>query len=177
MQNWKKHRNFRKLEKTDGSFTYTIAVNGTIVKVSEEIYCAYAQGGYKMENMEFGLKRNRILRDSKGNTVKNEHNQTVFLPEREISLDKLIDEGWEYPSLEQSTEDTVIGQIEIDNLNICLELLDSNEKELIIELFFKGLTEREYAVKLNITQKAVNKRKHKTLGKLQKLFLKNGTQN
>jgi len=61
MQNWKKIRNFKKQENDDGTFTYTITVDGETLEVSEEIFTAYAQGGYKMEHMEFSIKSDHFL--------------------------------------------------------------------------------------------------------------------
>jgi len=177
MQTWKMHRSFRKYENPDGSFRYTITVDSEVVEVSEGIYSIYASTERKMEYMERDLKRDRVLQDAEGKVIKDANGLPVVLPEREVSLDKLVGEDWDYPSFEPSPEEAVIGQLEISTLYSCLDLLDSGERELISALFFEGLTEREYAGKLSITQKAVNKRKHKVLAKLKKLFLKNGTQN
>ena len=41
---------------------------------------------------------------------------------------------------------------------------------LIRALYFEELTEREYAKQINISQKAVNKRRHKILSKLRTLM-------
>jgi hypothetical protein len=108
MTNWQKHRNFRKYENADGSYTYTVTINGEKVEVSKEIYEVYAEGGYKMENMELAPKRNRVLKDSKGNAVKDKYGNHVTLPEREVSLDKLMDKDWDYKSSEPSPEDAVL---------------------------------------------------------------------
>lgn len=170
MQNWQKHRNFKKHENADGSFTYTITVDGETLEVSEEIYTTYAQGGYKMENMEFGFKYDRVLKGADGKAVRDDNGQAVILPEREVSLDRLIDEDWEYPSSGPSTEDTVLGQLDVEALYSCLDLLAVGERELITALFFNGLTEREYAGKLGISKTALHARKNKVLAKL-KIFL------
>ena len=172
MQNWRKNRNFRKIENADGSFTYIVTVEGGKVEVSEEVYTAYAQGGYKMENMEFGIKNDRILQDADGRAVRDEHGNPVILPEREISLEKLIGEDWEFPSSEPSAEDVVLARLEIEVLHSCLDLLGADERELIGALFLDGLTEREYSVRTGIPQKTINDRKRRVLEKLEKFLQK-----
>jgi hypothetical protein len=106
MQNWQKNRNFRKHKNTDGSFSYFITVDGEKVEVSRAIYTAYAEGGYKMENMD-ALKRSRVLKDANGKAVRDKNGNATMLPEREISLDKLIDEDWDFLSMELSPEDVL----------------------------------------------------------------------
>ena len=175
MTSWKKNRNFRKFANDDGAFTYVIGVDGIAVEVSKEIYEAYSKLGYKMENMEFGLKRDRILKDLNGNAVRDRNGQAVMLPEREISLDKLIDEDWDFESSELTPEGEVVGRFEIDELYECLNSLDADELELVMALFFEGLTESAFATRIGLTQKAINKRKHKVLAKLRKFLLEIGT--
>ena len=98
MQNWKKNRNFRKYRNAEGTFTFIITVDGEKVEVSEDIYNAYAEGGYKMEHMEHSVKDSRYLQDSDGKAVRDEHGSPIMLPEREVSLDKLVGEDWDFAS-------------------------------------------------------------------------------
>ena len=170
MNRWQEYRNFRKQENPDGSATYIITVDGTDVEVNEEVYKAYAYGAYKMEHTECRLKRNRCQRDAKGRVVRDGWGQPVYLPEREVSLDKLIAEDWDYPSAAPSPEDTVIAQLEYEELYSSLDQLAPDERALIDALFFDGLTEREYASQSGISQKTVNNRKHRILGKLKNLL-------
>ena len=170
MQNWQKNRNYQKHEDADGSFTYVITVDGLDVEVDADVYKAYASAERKMEYMERDLKRDRVLQDANGKVVKDERGNLITLPEREVSLDKLLAEDWDYPSAEPSPENEVIGQIEIEMLYRGLDSLNDDERELINALFFDGMTEREYAKEVGVTQKAVNKRKHKVLEKLKNLF-------
>jgi len=116
------------------------------------------------------LKCDRILQDAEGRAVRDADGLPCMFSEREVSLDKLINDGWDYPSSEPSPEENVIRQLEINMLYSCLGLLDSSEKELILALFFDGLTEREYAKKLDISKTALHFRKNKILAKLKKLI-------
>ena len=171
MKNWQRNRNFRKYENTDGSVTYIITVDGENVEVSEDVYDTYAKLGYKMEHIEHSIKCNRVLQDRNGKAVRDEHGHPIMLPEREVSLDKLIDADFEFASLETSLEDIVIGQLQIEELCSCLSLLNAHERELIESLFFEGVTEREYAQRIGIAQKNVNKKKQRILLKLKNLLM------
>lgn len=172
MQNWRKYRNYRKYTNTGGSFTYVIRVDGRRVEVSEEIYTEYASSARRIEYMEHDLKRSRVLQDADGKAVRDENGQPVILPEREVSLEKLIGGDWEYASAEPSPEDDLIARHDIDALRAGLALLGDAERALITALFFEGLTEREYSARSGIPQKTVNDRKHRILGKLKKYFQK-----
>jgi len=170
MQSWKDYRNFRKYENADGSFTYTITVDGNVVEVSAEVYEAYAQGGYKMENMEIGFKCDRVLKGPDRKAVRDEHGQAIRLPEREVSLDKLIDEDWDYPSSEPSAEKVALARVEVDALRHALALLENDERVLIEALFFDGLSIREYAEHIGQSKSKVDRQKVKVLGKLKKIM-------
>ena len=172
MQNWQKYRNFRKTENTDGSFTYTIKVDGEMVEVNEELYTAYASAGYKMENTEIGSKRDRVLQDANGKAVRDEHGQPVILPEREVSLNKLIDEGWDYPQSASSPEAIFFAAAfsEDAELSRCLALLTDGERALVNALYFEGLTETEYGNRLGVKQQSINERKLRILKKIKKFW-------
>ena len=170
MKKWQKNRNYRKHENIDGTTTYTILIDGQGVEVSEEVFTAYAASERQLEYIELDLKRDRTLQDANGKRVKDANGQPIKLPEREISLDKLLDEDWDYKSPEPSPEDAVVGQFEIDNLHELLDSLKPEERELINALFFEGMTEREYAKVLGISKTALHARKIKVLAKLKNLF-------
>ena len=172
MDNWKKYWNYRKRLNTDGSFVYFITIDGEDVEVSETVYREYASLSRKMKYLELDLKRNRVKKDSEGNTAMDEHGLPFVLPERETSLDQLIDEDWEFPSTEQSPEIAFIDAEGSDMMELyrCIALLTEDEYALIDALFFNGFTERDYAEKLGIRQQSINGRKRRILEKLKKLF-------
>ena len=124
-----------------------------------------------MERMEFGIKCDRFLKDANGNAVRDGNGSLITLPEREVSLDKLIDEDWDFESSEPIPEDVVIGQLEMEHLHMCLALLDVDERALIDALFFEGMTEREYAKVLGISKTALHYRKVKILAKIKSLII------
>jgi RNA polymerase sigma factor (sigma-70 family) len=170
MKNWHEYRNFRNTANADGSYNYFITIDGADIEVNEEVYTAYAQGAYKMEQMECGIKRNRLKKDADSKAVRDENGYPIVLTEREISLDKLIDGDWEFPSFEPSPEDAVIKQIEIGELKNVLASLDAEERELIDALFFEELTIRKYAEITGQAKSSVGRQKKKILGKLNDLL-------
>ena len=172
MKNWQKVRNYRKHKNADGTVNYVITADGADVDVSADEYIDYSRIGRKMEYMECDLKRNRSAQDEKGRAVVDGNGLSVELPEREVSLEKLISEGWDFPSSEPPPEDAVIKKLEIEALHNCIDTLNADERALIDALFFDGLTERGYSQKTGIAQKTINDRKHKVLKKLKKLLKK-----
>ena len=114
---------------------------------------------------------NRALQSADGKAVRDKHGRSVTLPEREISLDKLVDGGWDYPDIGIQPEDFLLKKMEIENLQHCLSLLNVEEQDLIHALFFDELSEREYSEENGVAQKTINDRKHRILKKL-KFFLR-----
>jgi DNA-directed RNA polymerase specialized sigma24 family protein len=123
--------------------------------------------------IERGLKRNRVKQDEKGRTVRDKNGLPILLPEREVSLEKLIDEGWDYPTLEPSPEDSMLSVMfsEVAELHRCIALLNDDEQALIIALFFDGKTEREYAGFIGISKTALHARKVKAINKIKSFFV------
>ena len=172
VQNWRKARNYRKVRNLDGSFTYLIKAEDKYVPVSEEIYTVYAQSERQLEYMALDLKRDRVLQDADGKAVLDQNGQPIMLPEREVSLDKLMAEEWDYPSSAPSPESVVLDRLESAALHQSLSSLAAEECALIEAMFFEGLTERAYSEQSGIPQKTVNDRKNRILKKLYQLLKK-----
>lgn len=89
------------------------------------------------------------------------------------AFDNEDDNGTDY--IQAETEDvaeTVTHLLMLDKLRSVIPMLSEIEQELIQALFFKGLTEREYAKECGVSQVAIHKRKNRILAKL-KIFLEN----
>ena len=89
------------------------------------------------------------------------------------AFDNEDDNGTDY--IQAKTEDvaeTVTHLLMLDKLRSVIPMLSEIEQELIQALFFKGLTEREYAKECGVSQVAIHKRKNRILAKL-KIFLEN----
>jgi len=133
---------------------FYLPIKGEKVPVSEETYRAYKQPVWK--------EKKRIQRETADGTIP-------------LSLDKLIDDalanesegrnGFDIPS-DEDVEAAVCQQAILDALFEAIEELSEEEKVLIHDIFYMGKTEREIAASVGITQKAINKRKTKLLGKL-----------
>jgi len=146
------------------------------VEISAEILKALRYGDYKENYFMNVLKRDRFLKNGKSCCVRDKNGQSVMLPEREVSLDKLIEEKWDFPSMAQSPEDNVIAAMENERLHSCIRALPTVEKETIYWLFFsncgEGMTEHEYAVKSGLTQSTINSRKKRAFERLRMMLKK-----
>ena len=171
MNKWRKERNFRRVKNSDETTTYIITVDKQDVEVSREIYAEYAKGARKMEYMEQDLKRSRTLKNSSSvNPILNKLGKTIISPEREISLDKLIDDNWDYSSSTPTPEVNVINRLGSEALHKAIDSLKPEEHQLIYSLYFEEMTEREYSKMSGIARKTINDRKHRILKKLKKLL-------
>ena len=64
--------------------------------------------------------------------------------------------------------DTVADKIMEDKLRQCLDFISEDERKLITDIYFNGISEREIAKIQEVSQNAVHKRKHKILKKMKK---------
>jgi len=152
MQNWQKDRNYRKNENADGSFRFVITVDGEDVEVGEEVYKAYSQADRR--------ERYCVERDT-GRLLSIER-----FAEGGISLEALLGEYAE------SAEDSVLRATLNQRAMAAFMELEPEEQRLIQALVIDGVTERDYAASIGLSQKGVNKRKHKILEKLKTSVLK-----
>ena len=118
----------------------------------------------KMQYQEYDLKAEQVVTDDKG--------QTVILPAREDSIERLEENGVQFFSDKESIEDMVIKREEIEQLYQALSMLSKEEQELIHALYFEKQTERELAQKMGVYRNAIHKRK-KQIEKKLKNILKN----
>ncbi len=168
MRNWRKLRNYRKIKNPDGTVTHIITVFDRDVRVSAVVYKDYASIGRKMEYMEYDLKRERTLQDAKGRAILDSNGLSIRLPEREVSLDKLKAEHWDFESLEPPLDVSVVTGMEIEALYRCLNLCSADERSLLDAMYFRGLTIREYAAVAGMSKSRVCRDKAKILAKIKK---------
>lgn len=131
---------------------YYIKVTDTLVEVSEEVYLTY----YRM--------RRRCSAVQERDTYNGVTSYDALDTEDMLGVDNIPD------SNSPSVEDVVMGNLLREKLQFCLSQLTLPEQLLIHALFYEQKTEREYAKTLGISQKAVNKRRHKALAKLRRLI-------
>lgn len=129
---------------------YTIFIKHQRVEVSKAVYHAY----HKAREAE--RYQDKVARQF------------------ELSLERFQEDGVQVElqlSLYQPTvEDRLIQQEQLQKLGQALAALNSEEKLLIHELFFNGLSERNLSAKINVPQKTINDRKRKILLKLRNLM-------
>lgn len=131
---------------------YYIKVPGNLVEVTKEVYLAYfrAQRCWSAQNE----------RDTYNGVVSYDAMDT----EEMSGVDNIPD------SIAISVEDIVTAKLLKEKLLLSLGKLSEAEWALVYALFYEQKTEREYAKILGISQKAVNKRRHKVLTKLRRLM-------
>ena len=131
---------------------YQIRIPGQLVPVSKEVYLAY----YRMARRE----------------------QFVFEKDRragvayysDLDTDEILGEET-IPDLAAPTVETVaVTQVMRESLREALAQLTKEEYELIQALYYENISEREYAAKLGLSQRGLNKRRHKALAKLKKIL-------
>ena len=139
-------------------------INGEYIDVTDEIYTVYFKGQRKMSYFEKDLKSERVVKDKNGDIKK-------IIPSREDSLDRLLSDNLrQFSDNSESVETVVQTNDEIDKLHIALKQLSADEWVIIKMLFYDEMSERDTAKVLEISQVAVNKRKHRILKKLKKII-------
>lgn len=113
--------------------------------------------------LESDVKRGKIIVDAKNEKV-------VFVSSKEVSLEKLHDNGIDFID-EGSDSAQFIEKVErIKMLYAALDMLEEAERELIMELYFIRKSEELCARCRNISQPSLHKRKMNVLIKLRNLF-------
>jgi RNA polymerase sigma factor (sigma-70 family) len=137
---------FRGKEETAMAKEYFIIVDGEKVPVSEEVYRAF---------------KRPLWAERKRREVRAEH---------ERSLEAFMDGGLDIPDGGKLVDAIVEDKLMLEMLFAALAELTDDERNLIDALFFEEKTEREAANALGLSQKAINKRRHKILEKLRGLM-------
>lgn len=134
-------------------------------EASEEVIEVLKETERKMQYQEYDLKAEQTVIDQEAQQIR-------ILPSREDSYERLLEEH-SLPADEQADVETIVlGRMMRQQLHEAVQNLQEEEKYLIIQLFFADRSEREMAAELGISQKAVNKRRHKILAKLRKILEK-----
>ncbi len=133
--------------------TYVIYIKNQAVTVSEEVYKEYWKS----------IEHERYL-------TKKIHNTWVY-------LDHLFD-GFEHNSLEielikdlDPTRNEALKMERYEALYKAINTLTDVEKDLIIALYFKELTQTEYALIIGVTKQNISKHHEKIIKKLRNLII------
>lgn len=98
--------------------------------------------------------------------LSNDGQKVTFIPSREDSLNRLIEKDMQFFDDSVDVEEMATKAIMIEKLKESLKLLTSDELELIIALFYKGKSEREYAAECNMSRTTIQYKKYRILDKL-----------
>lgn len=129
---------------------FTLVVNKKRITVSKEVYTSY----YQQKEREAYLDK--------------------LSKKHDISFEECVEKGIQVDFLlsrsEQSIEDEIIKAEMYAKLISSLEKLSGQERLLIYSLFFKGISENQFAQSIGVTKQAVNKKKYRILEKLKILL-------
>lgn len=134
-------------------------------EASEEVIAVLKTTERKMQYQEYDLKVEQAIVDQDGQTV-------TFIPSREDSYERLLEQDVYFVETTDSMEETAIRNIQSQQLHKALSLLTDDERDLIEQLFFEERTERDLAVEYGLSQRGINKRKQRILKHLRELLKK-----
>lgn len=133
---------------------YYIRIKKTLVEVTEEVYRVYHQ----MERHERYLSEKDMAHKVW---------QYSNLDTEDILGEELI------PDLQsRNVEDLAMARLLAEKLRRCVKTLPDADRRLIHAIFYEGISERQFAKKMEIPLMTVHDKKRKILAKLEK-FLKN----
>lgn len=133
------------------------------VELTPEVLDFLDKSDRKMEYAEVDLKVEGFVCDQEQQIAR-------FLPSREDSYDRLIEDEQQFALDGLSPEDEAVHEDELRRLRLCLALLSDCESRLIQALYFEGLSERELAKRTKTHHMTIHSRKVKILSKLKKLL-------
>lgn len=144
-----------------------IDIDGHQVPVTEEVYRAYKRPLWAEHKRQEREKRCRVENGSRctGDCSHCTKERTGAA----LSLEQLAETGYEAPD-SIDIEELVADKMFLEQLYTALDELTPEERELIDDLFTRGKTERAVASKLGLSQKAINKRRQRTIEKLRGLM-------
>lgn len=138
---------------------YYLYVHNTItgktekVEVTKDVYIVYRRTEWNIRDNDDSFSKHEIqfssLIGGENGNYENFHEFVDF----ESTLDVIYEKEMLYKKL-----------------NFIIESLSSKDKELLCALFEEGLTELDYASKINVSQQAISKKKLKILKKIKKLL-------
>lgn len=120
----------------------------------------------KMKYIESDLKREAFIEDQQKKIAK-------FVPSREDSYERITEEEQrQFASNESDPEEQIIRDQELDLLRTALEQLDDQERKLINALYFRGISERQFAQEVKKHYMTIHSRKISILKKIKKYMTK-----
>jgi len=138
-------------------------MGGKPVEVSREVYDEYRRSKREERYFTKDLKREAMSVDQENETVK-------FIPSREDSYERLLEQDKQFAIPGEMLEDKVIRGILLEK---ALNTLTSEEQELIRELYYLDKTERQVSEALHMAKSTLHYQRNQILGKLRRLLDEN----
>lgn len=147
------------------------------IELSYEEYCLLCEKNEEYKTRRFVLLHGMLLEVQESEYLefyREKRRQKYILEESSrngtISFEML---GAGYEKQLYDTNNSRINEMELverkmllENLLKCIKSMRSDEQELIGQIYFKGLTEREYALQKGVCHSAVHKQKKRVLKKM-----------
>ena len=144
----------------------TIEIDGQKIPVSEENYRAHNRPAWAEHKRKEREKR-CIISNARGGTKRCNADCSKCDKQRTgsvLSLDKFSEAGFDVAD-SVNLDELIADKLLFEELYAALQELDP-ENRRIIDLFSKGMSEREIAADIGLSQKAINKRKTKIFAQL-----------
>ena len=135
---------------------YYLYIDGQAVPVSEEIYRVYQHYERKEEYFSYDLKTEKFQKET-----------ATFLPSREDSYERLLEQDKQFAASGVSVEEQAVSSVWLEEL---LQCLSADERVILHKLYFEDKSERNVSIELGISKTALHHRKVKLLQKLKKLL-------
>jgi RNA polymerase sigma factor (sigma-70 family) len=135
----------------------------------------------QIKHFEYDLKTGKpIYRNCETGALTDKDDPKAIIADRtdgrEISLETLLESGEKAVTdaidIYANPLDAVLKKERYEELYNSLKSLAPEERKLIDALFFKNMTEKEYAKSIGCTQSNVNQMKHRAFTKLRKIISK-----
>ncbi len=146
--------------------SYYLPIDGQEIPVTEEVYRAYWQPVWAERKRQEREKR-CLISDGKGKAKRCMEDCSKCPKQRMgsvLSMDKFLEDGYEI-SDSLDMDELVAEKLLLEKLSAALNELDPVNKR-IAELYSEGLSERQIAADVGLSQKTVNNRKASIFGQL-----------
>ena len=135
---------------------YYLYIAGQAVPVNEQVYRAYQHYERKEEYFSYDLKTEKFQKET-----------ATFLPSREDSFERLLEQDKQFAASGVSVEEQAVSSVWLEEL---LQCLSADERVILHKLYFEDKSERNVSIELGISKTALHHRKVKLLQKLKKLL-------
>lgn len=155
MEKWRKERNYKRIRDKEGHvISNTILVFGTQITVTDDIFDIYSSMDRRARYIEEDVPRNKEV-------------SLERLAEDGICLERLTyDQGSSPEEYCIELEQQRLDAERLRKLPHAISTLTKADRKLIYALFFKGISTRQYARSIGVSQRTVIKRRDRILALL-----------